>query len=185
MKGSGSSLCQDTCLEETAPFPVPATDLPPGLSQEQSWCFLARLGKFRTIRPLKSCKSFLTMQLPANSSFSFSVLPSSQVGSLSVKCLSTPCHTSGHICYYVTKPNSSEPPAVFTGEELEGSLAKIETPPLPGCLWLWMCVRQGSCLTSTPCPPFQVGIVGGAGKPLWVCKAGLDTLQATPRASPG
>uniref|UniRef100_H0Z8S3 Hydroxyacylglutathione hydrolase, mitochondrial n=1 Tax=Taeniopygia guttata TaxID=59729 RepID=H0Z8S3_TAEGU len=31
-----------------------------------------------------------------------------QVGSLSVKCLSTPCHTSGHICYYVTKPNSSE-----------------------------------------------------------------------------
>uniref|UniRef100_A0A8C0VPS0 Hydroxyacylglutathione hydrolase, mitochondrial n=1 Tax=Cyanistes caeruleus TaxID=156563 RepID=A0A8C0VPS0_CYACU len=41
-----------------------------------------------------------------------------QVGSLSVKCLSTPCHTSGHICYYVTKPNSSEPPAVFTGDTL-------------------------------------------------------------------
>uniref|UniRef100_A0A8C5TVH3 Hydroxyacylglutathione hydrolase n=1 Tax=Malurus cyaneus samueli TaxID=2593467 RepID=A0A8C5TVH3_9PASS len=35
-----------------------------------------------------------------------------KVGSLNVKCLSTPCHTSGHICYYVTKPNSSEPPAV-------------------------------------------------------------------------
>ncbi|KAL7979076.1 hypothetical protein Chor_015100 [Crotalus horridus] len=41
-----------------------------------------------------------------------------QVGSLSVKCLSTPCHTSGHICYFVTKPNSSEPPAVFTGDTL-------------------------------------------------------------------
>uniref|UniRef100_A0A803V9D2 Hydroxyacylglutathione hydrolase, mitochondrial n=1 Tax=Ficedula albicollis TaxID=59894 RepID=A0A803V9D2_FICAL len=41
-----------------------------------------------------------------------------KVGSLSVKCLSTPCHTSGHICYYVTKPNSSEPPAVFTGDTL-------------------------------------------------------------------
>ncbi|XP_073492541.1 hydroxyacylglutathione hydrolase, mitochondrial isoform X1 [Aquarana catesbeiana] len=41
-----------------------------------------------------------------------------QVGSLHVKCLSTPCHTSGHICYYVTKPNSSEPPAVFTGDTL-------------------------------------------------------------------
>uniref|UniRef100_A0A8D2M4D8 Hydroxyacylglutathione hydrolase n=1 Tax=Zonotrichia albicollis TaxID=44394 RepID=A0A8D2M4D8_ZONAL len=41
-------------------------------------------------------------------------LTSLKVGSLSVKCLSTPCHTSGHICYYVTKPNSSEPPAVFT-----------------------------------------------------------------------
>lgn len=39
-----------------------------------------------------------------------------QVGSLHVKCLSTPCHTSGHICYFVTKPNSAEPPAVFTGE---------------------------------------------------------------------
>lgn len=39
-----------------------------------------------------------------------------QVGSLNVKCLSTPCHTSGHICYFVSKPGSSEPPAVFTGE---------------------------------------------------------------------
>ncbi|XP_047636896.1 hydroxyacylglutathione hydrolase, mitochondrial isoform X5 [Phacochoerus africanus] len=39
-----------------------------------------------------------------------------QVGSLSVKCLSTPCHTSGHICYLVSKPGSSESPAVFTGE---------------------------------------------------------------------
>lgn len=39
-----------------------------------------------------------------------------QVGSLSVKCLSTPCHTSGHVCYFVSKPGSSEPSAVFTGE---------------------------------------------------------------------
>lgn len=39
----------------------------------------------------------------------------SQLGSLSVKCLFTPCHTTGHICYYVTKENSTEPPAVFTG----------------------------------------------------------------------
>ncbi|XP_057606821.1 hydroxyacylglutathione hydrolase, mitochondrial isoform X1 [Hippopotamus amphibius kiboko] len=41
-----------------------------------------------------------------------------QVGSLNVKCLSTPCHTSGHICYFVSKPNSPEPPAVFTGDTL-------------------------------------------------------------------
>uniref|UniRef100_A0ABM5F107 Hydroxyacylglutathione hydrolase, mitochondrial isoform X2 n=1 Tax=Pogona vitticeps TaxID=103695 RepID=A0ABM5F107_9SAUR len=41
-----------------------------------------------------------------------------KVGSLHVKCLATPCHTSGHICYFVTKPNSSEPPAVFTGDTL-------------------------------------------------------------------
>ena len=39
-----------------------------------------------------------------------------KVGSLNVKCLSTPCHTSGHICYFVSKPNSPEPPVVFTGE---------------------------------------------------------------------
>ncbi|XP_060116535.1 hydroxyacylglutathione hydrolase, mitochondrial-like [Heteronotia binoei] len=45
-------------------------------------------------------------------------LMSFQVGSLNVKCLSTPCHTSGHICYFVTKPNSSETPAVFTGDTL-------------------------------------------------------------------
>lgn len=44
------------------------------------------------------------------------VRASFKVGSLNVKCLSTPCHTSGHICYFVSKPNSSEPPAVFTGE---------------------------------------------------------------------
>ncbi|XP_076433670.1 hydroxyacylglutathione hydrolase, mitochondrial isoform X2 [Peromyscus maniculatus bairdii] len=41
-----------------------------------------------------------------------------QVGSLTVKCLSTPCHTSGHICYFVSKPGSSEPSAVFTGDTL-------------------------------------------------------------------
>ncbi|GCC35503.1 hydroxyacylglutathione hydrolase, mitochondrial [Chiloscyllium punctatum] len=41
-----------------------------------------------------------------------------QVGSLNVKCLFTPCHTSGHICYFVTKENSSEAPAVFTGDTL-------------------------------------------------------------------
>ncbi|CAL8305766.1 unnamed protein product [Merluccius merluccius] len=41
-----------------------------------------------------------------------------KVGSLTVKCLFTPCHTTGHICYYVTKENSTEPPAVFTGDTL-------------------------------------------------------------------
>ncbi|CAG0897936.1 unnamed protein product [Darwinula stevensoni] len=40
------------------------------------------------------------------------------IGSLNVKCLFTPCHTSGHICYYVTSPNSDAPAAVFTGDTL-------------------------------------------------------------------
>jgi len=69
------------------------------------------------------CNSLLTIQMPASRRLSSSLLPSPQVGSLNVKCLCTPCHTSGHICYYVTKPNSSEPPAVFTGEEAGGCLA--------------------------------------------------------------
>lgn len=38
------------------------------------------------------------------------------IGSLNVRCLATPCHTTGHICYYVTGEES--PPAVFTGDTL-------------------------------------------------------------------
>ncbi|XP_028669666.1 hydroxyacylglutathione hydrolase, mitochondrial isoform X2 [Erpetoichthys calabaricus] len=41
-----------------------------------------------------------------------------KVGSLNVKCLFTPCHTSGHICYFVSKEKSPDPPAVFTGDTL-------------------------------------------------------------------
>ncbi|XP_013063080.2 hydroxyacylglutathione hydrolase, mitochondrial-like isoform X3 [Biomphalaria glabrata] len=40
-----------------------------------------------------------------------------KIGNLNVKCLFTPCHTAGHICYYVTNPNDSES-AVFTGDTL-------------------------------------------------------------------
>lgn len=36
------------------------------------------------------------------------------IGNLSVKCLATPCHTRGHICYYVT--GEEHPPSVFTGK---------------------------------------------------------------------
>jgi len=40
-----------------------------------------------------------------------------KIGSLNVRCLFTPCHTTGHICYFVTGPSGSEP-AVFTGDTL-------------------------------------------------------------------
>ncbi|KAJ8313834.1 hypothetical protein KUTeg_008395 [Tegillarca granosa] len=40
-----------------------------------------------------------------------------KIGSLNVKCLFTPCHTKGHICYFVTG-QSNEQPAVFTGDTL-------------------------------------------------------------------
>lgn len=39
-----------------------------------------------------------------------------KIGSLQVDCLFTPCHTSGHICFYVTGPNGEK--AVFTGDTL-------------------------------------------------------------------
>lgn len=41
-----------------------------------------------------------------------------KIGSLHIKCFHTPCHTTGHVCYYVTKENSTDPPAVFTGDTL-------------------------------------------------------------------
>ncbi|EDV97263.1 hydroxyacylglutathione hydrolase, mitochondrial isoform X2 [Drosophila grimshawi] len=38
------------------------------------------------------------------------------IGELKVRCLSTPCHTTGHICYHVT--NGQNAGAVFTGDTL-------------------------------------------------------------------
>jgi hydroxyacylglutathione hydrolase len=32
--------------------------------------------------------------------------------------LFTPCHTTGHICYYVTSNNENVTPCVFTGDTL-------------------------------------------------------------------
>ena len=40
------------------------------------------------------------------------------IGSLSVKCLFTPCHTKGHICYYVQPEDPKNDPVVFTGDTL-------------------------------------------------------------------
>ncbi|CAH8875681.1 unnamed protein product [Trichobilharzia szidati] len=37
---------------------------------------------------------------------------------LNVKCLATPCHTTGHICYYITEEDSMQDGAVFTGDTL-------------------------------------------------------------------
>ncbi|GJQ71928.1 hypothetical protein Trydic_g3037 [Trypoxylus dichotomus] len=38
------------------------------------------------------------------------------IGDINVECLLTPCHTTGHICYYVTAEGQT--PAVFTGDTL-------------------------------------------------------------------
>lgn len=39
-----------------------------------------------------------------------------KIGNMNIECLHTPCHTSGHICYFVNSPNQN--PAVFTGDTL-------------------------------------------------------------------
>lgn len=38
-----------------------------------------------------------------------------KLGSLDITPLHTPCHTKGHVCYYVSDPNTGEK-AVFSGE---------------------------------------------------------------------
>nr|XP_054762457.1 hydroxyacylglutathione hydrolase, mitochondrial-like [Lytechinus pictus] len=40
-----------------------------------------------------------------------------KIGNLQVTCMFTPCHTKGHICYYI-QGDASEDPAVFTGDTL-------------------------------------------------------------------
>ncbi len=40
-----------------------------------------------------------------------------KLGNLNVECLATPCHTSGHICYYVRDADGNSK-AVFTGDTL-------------------------------------------------------------------
>ena len=37
------------------------------------------------------------------------------VGGINIECLFTPCHTKGHICYYVTSNEPNVDPLVFTG----------------------------------------------------------------------
>lgn len=36
------------------------------------------------------------------------------IGQLAIECLFTPCHTKGHICYFVTSAGDADP-LVFTG----------------------------------------------------------------------
>lgn len=38
------------------------------------------------------------------------------IGKLNVTCMFTPCHTTGHICYFVEGPSDDTIPVVFTGD---------------------------------------------------------------------
>ncbi|XP_017277352.1 hydroxyacylglutathione hydrolase, mitochondrial [Kryptolebias marmoratus] len=39
-------------------------------------------------------------------------------GSINVRCLSTPCHTSGDTCFYIWEDECTDDPAVFTGDTM-------------------------------------------------------------------
>ncbi|NXN01929.1 HAGHL protein, partial [Sylvia borin] len=39
-------------------------------------------------------------------------------GAIRVKCLFTPCHTSGHMCYFMWEDDSPDAPALFSGDTL-------------------------------------------------------------------
>uniref|UniRef100_A0A674GNX0 Hydroxyacylglutathione hydrolase-like protein n=1 Tax=Taeniopygia guttata TaxID=59729 RepID=A0A674GNX0_TAEGU len=39
-------------------------------------------------------------------------------GSIRVRCLFTPCHTSGHMCYFMWEDDSPDAPALFSGDTL-------------------------------------------------------------------
>lgn len=57
-----------------------------------------------------------------------------KLGSLNIECLATPCHTKGHICYYVTcetEPLSSNPG--LPSEEAERSVFTGDTLFIAGC----------------------------------------------------
>lgn len=41
--------------------------------------------------------------------------PSLQFGAIRVRCLFTPCHTSGHMCYFMWEDGSPDAPALFSG----------------------------------------------------------------------
>lgn len=79
-----------------------------------------------------------------------------QVGSLNVKCLSTPCHTTGHICYFVTKESSDEPPAIFTGVVLTLPVTWAIVIVYCGTV-TWLSTLFSSPMQGTPCLSLVVG----------------------------
>ncbi|KAI9481592.1 MAG: hydroxyacylglutathione hydrolase [Benjaminiella poitrasii] len=58
-----------------------------------------------------------------------------KLGSLEITPLHTPCHTKGHVCYYVADPNTNEK-ALFSGEDMYCILFHIITK-LPDDTWVY------------------------------------------------
>jgi len=63
-----------------------------------------------------------------------------KIGQLNVRCLFTPCHTAGHICYFVESPGHD--PAVFTGNLLQQSTLPSHSDAYVSPVFLHIGVRN-------------------------------------------
>lgn len=92
---------------------------------------------------------------------------SPQFGAIHVRCLFTPCHTSGHMCYFMWEDGSPDAPALFSGTPT--LLPCTPSPPhAPGANLPHPSVRLrvwGPPLCPAPCHPAgDTLFVGGCGK---------------------
>lgn len=92
-----------------------------------------------------------------------------QFNSINVKCLFTPCHTSGDMCYYVWEDECTDAPAVFTGtwagEPAIYKKMNKNRPQLAGsfcCKGLWKMVI--SCQSGVFRLSGDTLFIGGCGK---------------------
>ena len=69
----------------------------------------------KRVKHNESFKVCFSLYRVLTSNFTMIIEHLSQLGGLTVNCLETPCHTSGHICYYVHSEDKSDK-VVFTGK---------------------------------------------------------------------
>lgn len=90
--------------------------------------------------------------------------PFLQFNSINVRCLFTPCHTSGHMCYFVWEDECTDAPAVFTGLWwLEIRVLVVQHIVHCSCFTGW---RRLTAVSS--CPLFRLSgdtlFIGGCGQ---------------------
>ncbi|XP_057254128.1 hydroxyacylglutathione hydrolase-like protein isoform X1 [Pezoporus wallicus] len=87
-------------------------------------------------------------------------------GAIRVRCLFTPCHTSGHVCYFMWEDGSPDAPALFSG------MTPCNLHPMGTQDMLCACCLsphpwerdQGPLHIRTPFPAGDTLFVGGCGK---------------------
>lgn len=89
-----------------------------------------------------------------------------QFNSINVRCLFTPCHTSGHMCYFVWEDECTDAPAVFTGQYCtQHDADSYSNFSLSG---LRLCPLSLLLTSSSSCPFFWLSgdtlFIGGCGR---------------------